>query len=50
MVVEAGGESLLGRLQAIFWRAEEGQKRRLPHQKGWLPGLVVRHLDLFGGG
>ena len=49
-VFEAGGESLLGRLQAMVGRAEEGQKRRLPHQKGWSPGLVVRHLDLLRKG
>ena len=31
----------------MFGHAEEGQKRCLPHQKGWSPGLVVRHLDLL---
>lgn len=48
MFEDAWGESLLWWLQAMFGRAEEKQKRRrLPHQKGWSPGLVVRHLDLL---
>ena len=50
-VLEAAwGESLLWWLQAMFGRgAEEMQKRgRLPHQKGWSPGLVVMHSSRSG--
>ena len=49
VVFEAWGESLLWWLQAMFGRAEEVQKRcRLPHQKGWSPGLVVIHSSGSG--